>query len=361
MSSAERKPRIQMPTKNQRPRLSSRESVGPTVYSVEAALLSAVGYLWLEGCRSLTGTSPQLDTLAFTLIPMAALANLALSTLLTTKAVQLVFMSLVMGLTAAYVYTLTEALTPVPTLNQTTTPRDKAYVNSYLGGMTLFQPFAAISLAILCVLTLVAAAPVSRSLWDTQITGPTIMICTLLVTPLWQCYYWFIVTLGVVACLETAMGNPWATPLVSEGGQTDSLTKVLTVPGVWAIRIILQLAGLFFRALLFIPLVTSLDTARTAPLVAAWLFVGIPVFVSAINIVRSFKTALRDLGTQNVNQAESEGDSASQEPTVTGPSANAPFRYESAPPLRQSAFFTTEAALFRQTEASAMWNPKKTT
>lgn len=302
--------------------------------------------------------------------------NLALSTFMTTKSVQLVFMSLVMGLTAAYVYTLTEALTPEPsityqnttthkngTINAGSTQRDKAYVNSYLGGITLFHPFAAISLALLCVLTIVSAAPVSRCMWDNPITGPTVMICTLLVTPLWQCNYWFILTLGGIACLETAIGSPCTAPLVLKGAKPDSLTKIITVPGVWTMRITLQSAGLASRVLLFIPLVFSLDSTRTAPLVAACSFVGIPVFISAINIIRSVKTAWTDVRAESLLASEQESDSnplVLPVAEVTTPQLAA-FRYASAQPLRQSAFFTTEATLFRQTENSAKWNPKKTT
>ena len=333
---------------------------GPTVYSVEAVLLAAVGYAWLEGCQSITGVAPQLDTLAFTVTPVAALASLALSTLVTTKSVQLVFMSLLMGLTAAYTYVLAEALTPVPVIafgNSTNTTnmtsRPQAYVDAYLGGMTLFQPFAAISLGLLCVQTLVAAAPVSRCMWDTPLTGPTVMICTLLVTPLWPCNYWTILALGGVACVEAALGSPW------EDSEWDPRAPQPDGGGVWTTRIVVQAAGALVRGYLGWALWGSLGATRTAPLVAAGVFVGVPVLVSGVNLLRSLKAALLIDATP-----PSPGPSRVTQPLAPTPPpiglAPPPPKEPGAMPAAMSACFTTEAALFRPSEASAMWHPKKT-
>ena len=296
------------------------------IYTVEGVIMSALGVGWCEIFASLTNGGCPLNSFAFYVIGIASLLNLFLCTVVSAQKIQVVFMSLVMGITASYIWVATKVLTAESI-------KTSAYAQYFLGSNALKDLFPtlsiSISLSLLIVQTLIASAAVSPNLWTNPATGPTIIMAVFLSSEL---KYSGII--GAVVYGLLAVGEVLTYP-----------TNLKTTPFVLlCVALGFQLAVLFGGVVLLTYQLAS-DNASLTVLVVEAVLIGTPVLASGTRCINTAVAVVTAIGTEEHSESS----------TAAAPLKNS---IESLPQL-QTAFYTTEANLFRATPLTAEWAPKK--
>jgi hypothetical protein len=311
--------------------------VGPNIYTVEGMFIAAVGFGWYEGFQSLTSVTPPLDEWVFLCIAVASLVNTCLCTLpVDASVVQRHFLSLVLALTAAYLYVTCQVLAPS---GQTIT--NSTYNAYYLDNQPPLTPVLlyariGVALGILCVQVLVAAAAVSPDWWGSPVTGPAVVIAVVMCSTVQSCAWVqpLIYTLVGAVVLEAA-----TFPRVAQAEQ-EGLLLITT-----SIALAAQLFGTGIQVYLSYR-VWRVDFKETVPFAAGVICLGIPVLAAIVSLVN---TCAR-LVALSATVSTPPGVTAEASRVLYHPTAlltqDALFP---APPTLQSAFYTTEAMLFRPT------------
>ena len=345
---------------------------GPNIYTVETVILSIVGVAWMQGFQTLSSSFPLLDNWAFPAILVAAVVDLFLCTVMDARVVQRQFMAFTMGVTACYVYVACQILTPAPSnlsLNSTVPSLPDEYTTYFMGGGTgpLTPLNMAVSLAILVIQTLVAAAAISPYLWETPAVWSTVMIGVFLVSPLRTCSLATLVIFIIFATLEVATQLPREIP-------------VRVAHWITTIALVVQFGGFVIRLVFVCLLHTSMGVSfitigqgalgqsnstglGQGALISMVLFLWIPTIVSLVSLGRVLWHTLVAWGLVDGNIhlfPPSEGSSTALPP---GP----PSVQRAADPSTlqasrlQSAFYTSEAKLFSPELSTSLWGTKKTT
>jgi hypothetical protein len=194
----------------------------------------------------------------------------------------------------------------------------------------------AISLALLCVQTFVAAAAVAPEIWASPITVPTITTAIMLTSTLRNC------GLGIVLIIVFA---------------TTAVLQTLTYPGKMRNKAFTEtlLASSIFQVFLFLSSVsfgifTCIGVNNISTLVVRIVLVAATTLPSAsatiwllVQVFQSFY----ETTPEEIQQHTPEN----QPPR--------PITVLNEPGAPMTAFYTTEAKLFRSTSQTANWAPKK--
>lgn len=310
--------------------------LGANIYTVEGVIMSAVGVAWCELFAIVTGTGSPINAFAFYILAIAGLINIFLCTIMDACKVQQVFMSLVMGIAATYIWVAANILTAQSI-------RDSLYAQYFMGASSLKDLFPvvgiSISLSLLVVQTLIAAAAVTPNLWDNPVTGPTVVIAVLLASKDKTCGLGYILIFAFVSLCEvvTYPKKPLDTT------QKVQLTSFIILCVALGAQVAVGGLGIFF----LLSRVT-MDINNSPVLVTGCVLFGIPVLAS---ITRCIKTAVQVFDAAHKLEPN-------QEDVPVNPQASqmtVPQIY----PQMQTAFHTTEASLFRATPLTTQWAPKK--
>ena len=308
--------------------------VGPNIYTVEGVFIAAVGFGWYEGFQSLTSVTPPLDKWVFLCIAVASLVNTCLCTLpVDASVVQRHFLSLVLALTAAYLYVTCQVLAPSGQTITNSTYANSTYNAYYLDNEPSLTPVLlyariGVALGILCVQVLVAAAAVSPDWWGSPVTGPAVVIAVVMCSTVQSCAWVqpLIYTLVGAVVLEAA-----TFPRPAQAEQ-EGLLLITT-----SIALAAQLFGTGIQVYLSYR-VWRVDFKETVPFAAGVICLGIPVLTAIVSLVNTCARLVTLSATVSTPQ---------------GVTAEAPLltqdAFSPAPTTLQSAFYTTEAMLFRPT------------
>ena len=306
--------------------LNSMDTPQANIYTVEGVIMSAVGVGWCEIFAALTIGGCPLNSFAFYVIGIAALLNLFLCTVVSAQKIQVVFMSLVMGITASYIWVAAKVLTAESI-------QTSAYAQYFLGSNALKDLFPtlsiSISLALLLVQTLIAAAAVTPNLWTNPATGPTVIMAVFLSSGLKYSGILGAVVYGLLALGEVL---------------TYSANRA-TAPFILLCVALGFQVGVLFGGVIFLTYQVSSDHASLAVLVVESVLIGIPVLASGTRCINTGAAVVAAMGREE--HSDSSTAAVPQKTSIE------------SPPQMQTAFYTTEANLFRATPLTAEWAPKK--
>ena len=311
---------------------------GANIYTVEGLVFAAIGVAWWETFASVVSSNVPLNTFAFCSIAVAAVANLGLSTLPKGETVQRLFMSVVMGITASYIYVVCQVLSGQSLMSN---PVTQFYLGTGVTQSVLPVVGLAGSLALLVIQTLVAAAAVSPNIWQSPGTGSIVVISVLLTSNIRVCALWAIgalvlVSLGVIL---TCQGDKKIT--------RDNEGQVI----ICIIYLIFQVIELAVMGVLGAVLCLW-NFEHITPFVGAVALIGIPFLAGVFRLIAAGIALF-----EAFNPAE-----LTTTPSVLpgGDPPAAGTAQITVGTLFQTAFHSTEANLFRPSAKTAAWAPKKT-
>lgn len=310
----------------------------PNIYTVEGVVISAIAVAWCEIFAALTGESSPLNRFSFYVVGIGALVNLFLCTVIDAQKVQQCYMSLVMGVTASYIWVAANVLTADSIQNS-------PYAQYFLGEYTLRDLFPilgiSISLSLLVLQTLITAAAVTPHLWGISVTGPTVVTAVLLASKDRSCGLGFIIIFAFLAVCEVLTRSQQPFDLTKGVPMTPFIVLCISL----GVQVLVGAANVYF---LFNRI--AIDNANLALLIIESILLGIPLLAS---ITRCIRTAVQVY-------------SASIKLQKTASTASLPVNPQAAAitipqifPQMQTAFHSTEANLFRATPLTAQWAPKK--
>lgn len=315
--------------------------LGANIYTVEGVIMSAVGVAWCEIFAMVTGAASPINAFAFYVLAVAGLVNIFLCTIMDACKVQQVFMSLVMGIAATYIWVAANILAAQSI-------RDSPYAQYFMGASSLKDLFPvvgiSISLSLLVVQTLIAAAAVSPNLWDNPVTGPTVVAAVLLASKDKTCGLVYILIFVFVSICEV---------VTYPKQQLDTAPKVQWTPFIIlcvALGAQVAVGGL---SVFFLLSRVVMDIDNSPVLVTECVLFGIPVLAS---IIRCIKTAVQVFKASRKLEQNQEVPLAANVPVST---ERAQMTMPGKFPHMQTAFYTTEASLFRATPLTSQWAPKK--
>lgn len=344
--------------------------MGTNIYTIENVILAAVGFAWYEGWLSMTNAQSPLEQWIFVGAAISSSANLFLCTLpLNSTTIQRHFFVIILTFWVAYTYVVSLVTSQSDKVSEFTIHANassnytlsQASALYFLGDeppLDPLLPYIRIGgcLAIISVQTLVAAAATAPNLWDSRITGPSVITAVVLCSQVREC------CLSAVWALTVAVILTVATKIdINKNEKNSIMALVVTVLHVTA-----QIMVIGVEAYMIWRLLTA-DASLIGPLIVGGVSVGISflsslaAFIasllnlkSAVDVFQSLKIDV-DIDTQTYRLRNS----------ITPAHLIAHHTLRAVVPSSevgtlQTAFHTSEANLFRPNPTSAQWGPKKT-